>query len=241
MAKSIGRCSAGLLIGLLLLSSACKRPETAVRERSVQRIELVQKVQGMTPAEEQALVAQLSEGLGVPAEAPEPVAGSVRIFRITLKGRPDASESWGLGRTWAASTGTGFLVGALTLLPVPANHLESMTIGAAAGTIMGFGYGPFLYREKQALFESMGYLPWVFTADWEVLERRPRLGDDVIARSQHAGGWPLGGGNTHLDLRPHLRPLPPDKRSPDDVRQASLRAYGEALIRRFRKEKAGQS
>ena len=231
----------GLLAGLLLLAlTACKRPETALRERPAQRLELVQEVQGMTPHEEQALVTQLSEGLGLPVEAPDPAAGPVRIFRITLKGRPDTSANWGLGRTWAAATGAGFVLGGLTLLPVPANQLESMAIGAGAGTLLGFGYGPFLYREKQALLQSVGYLPLLFTADWEVVDRRPRVGDEVIAHSRYAGVWPFVGHSTHLDLRPHLRPLPPDRRSPEEVRQASLRAYGEALIRRLRKQKAGQ-
>jgi hypothetical protein len=235
MARFLGRCTAGLLSGLLLLAlSACKRPETALRERPAQRIELVQEVQGMTPLEEQALVAQLSEGLGLPSEAPDPAGGPVRIFRITLKGQPDASASWGLGKTWLASTGQGSLVG---LLFVPMGSWQAAAIGTGAGTLLGAGYGPVRYRNNQVLLRDMGYLPWVFTADWDVLERRPSLGDSVIARGSYGGLWYGSGYTTHLDLRPHLQPLPADKRSPDEVRQASLRAYGEALILRFQKPK----
>ena len=50
---------AGLFPALLLAGMACKRPETALRERPAQRVELVQKVKGMTPEEERALVARM--------------------------------------------------------------------------------------------------------------------------------------------------------------------------------------
>ena len=58
MMVSSGRAfRASLLVGLSpLLGIACKRPETALRERPVQQVEVVQTVEGMTPEEVQSLV-----------------------------------------------------------------------------------------------------------------------------------------------------------------------------------------
>lgn len=225
--------SSGLL---LVLESACKRPETAVRERPVQRVELVQDVQGMTPLEEKALVAQLAEGFGLPPEAPDSAEAPIRVFRLTLKGRPNPDTERGLGKTWLITTGQGLLMGVLA----PGAPLalwstwESAAIGAGAGALVGFGYGPVRYQRNQALMAEMGYLPWVFTAEWEVLERGPGAVQTSIASSQRAWPFGLGGPTTHLDLRPHLRPLPPGSRGEAEVRQASLRAYADALTKRFR-------
>ena len=226
-----------VFLGLcLVLGFACKRPETAVRERPVQRVELVASVEGMAPLEEKAVLAQLAEGFGVSGQAPDPVMEPTRVFRLTLKGKPNPEATRGLGMTWLVTTGQGLLLG--VAVPGAAGAIwtswRSVAIGAGAGALIGFGYGPIRYQNNQALAQEMGYLPWVFTAEWEVLERGPGGIQTLIASSENRFPFYLGGPTTYLDLRPHLRPLPPDSRSEADVRQASLRAYVEALVKRFR-------
>lgn len=233
-----GPLPVGVVIGLsLVMGFACKRPETAVRERPVQRIELIQTVEGMTPLEEKALVAQLAEGLGLSADPPEAPAGAVRVFRLTLKGTPNPYTERGLGKTWLISTGYGALLG--VLVPTVGMTVwatgKSAAIAAGVGGLLGFGYGPIWFRNNQALLKDLGYLPWGFTAEWEVLERSPGLAEEVVARSGNPP--PFFGNHTPiLDLKPHLKPLPAEHRSAEDVRQASLRAYGEALAKHFRKK-----
>ena len=219
-----------------MLGLACKRPETALRERPVQRVELVQTVKGMTPEEERAVVVQLAEGLGVPLDRPEAAAGSVRVFRLTLRGWPNSMVGRGLGSTCAVSAGVGVLAGALILLPGLAIWTtgRSVAIAAGVGGVLGLGYGPTVYRHNVALQQELGYLPWGFSAEWDVLERSPRFGEEVVAKS----GQPLlfGRHTPYLELKPYLKPLPAESRSEADVRQASLRAYVEGLVRHFKQK-----
>jgi hypothetical protein len=231
---------AATFLGLFLaLGIGCKRPETAARERPVQRVELVQSIAGMTPAEEKALVEQLSVGFGVPAEPaeanPGPNPGPQRVFRLTLKGGPNPYTERGLAKTTLLSVGYGALFGAV--LPGFAftywTTARSAAIATGVGGLLGLGYGPIWYRDNQALLQKLGYLPWGFHAEWEVLERRPRFGDAVVARS---GMGPFRRSTPFLDLRPFLQPLPEESRSADDIRRASLKAYGEALTRHFQKQ-----
>jgi hypothetical protein len=223
---------AGIVPLLGMLSGmACRRPETALRERPAQRIELVQKVQGMTPEEGQALVAQLEEGLGIPAASAAPAAGPIRALRLTLKGGPDADASRGPGRTWAVTVGEGFLSGVLLASGAVAytfTSWEATAIGGGVGAILGAAYGPVRYRKNQALQRELGYLPWRITADWEVLDRSPGRSEEVAARDR----------TIHLEPGPFLRPLPPGARTEGDVRQASLRATAQALLQRLRERKA---
>lgn len=228
-----------LLAGLsLMLGIACKRPETALRERPVQRVEVVQAVEGMTPEEVQSLEAQLRAGFGAPKGSADPANGSVRVFRLTLKGGPNSSYGRGLGKTMLVSTGYGIVIGAL--LPAVGYTTwatwKSAATAAGAGGLLGLGYGPVWYRNNQTLLAELGYLPWHFTAEWDVLERRPGLADEVIA-SRGNGNPFVGLQAPHLDLGPHLKPLPAGTRSQADIRRASLRAYGEALAAHFRQKR----
>jgi hypothetical protein len=229
--------TATLLCLFLALGVGCKRPETALRERPVQRVELVQSIEGMTPTEEQALVDQLSVGFGAPAEPPDPNLGPVRVFRLTLKGAPNANSERGLGKTTLLSVGYGALFGAV--LPGLAftywTTVRSAAIATGVGGLLGLGYGPIWYRDNQALLQKVGYLPWGFHAEWEILERRPRFGDAVVARSS-VGAPPFGRSTPFLDLRPFLQPLPAESRSVADIRRANLKAYGEALLKHFQKQ-----
>lgn len=226
-----------LLVFALLFGMACKRPETAVREHPVQGVELVQMVEGMTLEEERALLTRLAEGLGVPSESAGSGAVPRRWFRLTLKGKPDPSEGWGLGKTWAATTGGGLLVGAVVVLSPGAAFAswKVVAIGAGVGGLVGFAYGPSEFQKRTDLKRELGYLPWFFQADWQVLERRPGLGEDLVASSQAPAPY-FGRATPHLDLKPHLKPLPPESRSPADIRRASLEAYIEALLLHFRKK-----
>jgi hypothetical protein len=232
---------AAIFLGLsLALGVSCKRPETAARERPVQRVELMQSIAGMTPAEEKALVDQLSVGFGVPAEPDEANPGAPlgpqRVFRLTLKGGPNPYTERGLGKTTLFSVGYGALFGAVLPGAVFAiwTTVRSAAIATGVGGLLGLGYGPIWYRDNQALLQRVGYLPWGFHAEWEVLDRRPRFGDAVVARSSVGG--PFGRVTPVLDLKPFLQPLPAESRSADDVRRASLKAYGEALTRHFQKQ-----
>ena len=215
-----------LLVPLLLLGSGCKRPETALREQPIHRVEVILKVDGATPEEEQALAAQLAEGFGVPAAAPDPLPVPYRVFRLTLQGGRNAYEQQGLVSTWAATAGTGLLAGGLLPLYAGILGVPAVPIGAGLGLLGGLAYGPSHYASNQAQLKEMGYLPWTFRSDWEVLERNPAPLEQVIARQNGA----------YLDYRPYVRPLPPGVRTEAAARQASLRAYAEALAKHFGKK-----
>lgn len=215
-----------LLLPLLVLGTACKRPETALREQPIHGVELILKVDGATPEEEQALKAQLAEGFGVPVAPPEPLPVPYRVFRLTLQGGRNAYEQQGLMSTWAATAGTGLLAGGLLPLYAGAFGLPAVPIGAGLGLLGGLAYGPSHYASNQAQLKEMGYLPWTFRSDWEVLERNPAPLEQVIARQNGA----------YLDYRPYVRPLPPGVRTEAAARQASLRAYAEALAKHFGKK-----
>ncbi|MBI1751726.1 MAG: hypothetical protein HY014_11950 [Acidobacteria bacterium] len=221
---------------LLVLGSACKRPETALREKGAQGIELVQKVPGMTPEEEKAMVARLGEGLGVPVDPAKARPDPTRIFRLTLSGKTDPNAGRDRRKTVLVSTGYGALFGALC--PAAAftywQTLRSAAIAAGAGGILGLGYGPIWYQHNQETLKELGYLPWHFEANWEVLERS-REKDDVVASRWNQVPFGFGLITPTLDLRPHLRPLPPESRSEADIRQACLRAYADALLEHLRK------
>ena len=215
-----------LLVPLLLLGSGCKRPETALREQPIHRVEVILKVDGATPEEEQALAAQLAEGFGVPAAAPDPLPVPYRVFRLTLQGGRNAYEQQGLVSTWAATAGTGLLAGGLLPLYAGILGVPAVPIGAGLGLLGGLAYGPSHYASNQAQLKELGYLPWSFLSDWEVLERNPAPLEQVIARQNGA----------YLDYRPYVRPLPPGVRTEAAARQASLRAYAEALAKHFGKK-----
>ena len=228
MAISLGRVlRAGLVPALLLAGQACKRPETALRERPAQRVELVQKVKGMTPEEERALMARISEGLGLPSAAEVPPGGSTRVLRLTLKGGPDPDATRGLGRTWTVSVGEGFALGAFLASGAPAytfTSWEVTAIGGGVGAILGAAYGPVRYRENQARMQRFGYLPWEILAEWEVVDRNQGRGEEVVARTRLV----------NLDPRPFLHPLPAGARTEADVRAATLEATAEALLRKVK-------
>jgi hypothetical protein len=196
-------------------------------------VELVQSIEGMTPAEEKALLDQLSVGFGVPAEPLDAAPGPQQVFRLTLKGAPNPYTQRGLATTTLISASYGALFGAV--LPALGftywATFRSAAIATGVGGLLGLGYGPIWYRNNQALLQKLGYLPWGFIAEWEVLERRPRFGDAVVART--GAGGPFGRSTPVLDLRPFLQPLPEGSRNVDDIRRASLKAYGEALVMHF--------
>jgi hypothetical protein len=143
----------------------------------------------------------------------------------------------GLGKTCLVSTGLGVLAGAL--LPAVGGAVwatwRSAAIAAGTGGLLGLGYGPTWYKRNEALQQQVGYLPWDFTAEWEVLERRSGRADEVVARSGNVPPF-FGYRTPILDLKPYLKPLPTESRSEVDVRQASLKAYVEALVMHFQKK-----
>ncbi|HJV48640.1 MAG TPA: hypothetical protein VJ549_05145 [Geothrix sp.] len=222
---------------LLLLEAACKRPETALREKPVQRVELVQTVQGMTPDEEKALVAQLSEGLGAAVEAAKPTTEPVRVFRLTLSGEPNPNVKRGPWKAALVSAGYGALSGALCPLTVFTywHTWRTAAIATGAGGLIGLGYGPTWYKKNQTTLKALGYLPWQFRDEWEVLDRTADR-QEVVASSETVQFWG-GHGTPYRNLKPHLKSLPEGSRSEADIRQASLHAYAEALVQYVRKKK----
>ena len=235
MAFPLGRClHAGLLPALLLAGLACKRPETALRERPAQRIELIQTVEGVTPEEAQALAAQVAEGLGLPPSPPAEAGGeSIRVLRLTLTGKPDRTEHWGLAKIWLTSIGSGTLLGAFLGSGLPfyvmPTSWKGPGIGAGVGLVFGAVYGPIEYGKKEATLQELGYLPWRFHARWEVLDRH-RGHEEVVARSREV----------YPDLRPLLHPVPEGPDRADRVRRENLAACAAVLARRIQGGKAGR-
>lgn len=220
---------AGLVPGLLLASQACKRPETALRERPAQRIELVQKVQGLTQEEAQGLAVQVAEGLGLPPTPPADTGNApVRVIRLTLTGGPDPTEHWGLGKTWLASAGSGTFLGALLGSGLPffvmPTSWKGPGIGAVAGLAFGVVVGPIDYKKKQATLQEFGYLPWRLQAHWEVLDRY-RGREEVAARSRTR--------EAYLDLHSFLHAVPDGPDREDRVRRENLAACARALVQKF--------
>jgi hypothetical protein len=212
---------------LLLAALGCQKPETALRERPAQRLELVLKVDGVTPEEEQALAGQLAQGLGLPAVPPE---GALRVFRLSLEGKRNPFEERSLTESWAATAGEGAAVGALTPMMF-GGHLGVvvMPVGAVVGLVGGVAYGPARFKRHQAMLQEMGYLPWEFWSELQVLER-PAPGEERVVA--HAS-------RVYVDIRPFLKPLPAEVRTGaagrTAARAASLWAYGEALLKHLRK------
>ena len=222
-----------ILLALLAVGAACKRPETALQEHPVQRVDLVQRVKGMTAAEEAALVASLGAGLGVPLEPIAATSVPIRILRVTLEGGPDPFSGRGAMSTTALNAGGGFLVGALLASGVPFaafTSVKTTAVGAGLGTLLGLGCGPTRFGKNESTRQALGYLPWILRANWEIVRRDPGGGDAFVA-----GTWtfPMGSMRS-MDLHPFLRPLPAERRSEADARQASLRAFAEALLKRLR-------
>lgn len=225
---SIRRCCAslGALLGLLS-GLACARPETVLRERPAQRLELIQKMKGLTPEEERTLLSRVAAGLSLPSSSSEPAAGaSTRVLQLTLTGGPNRAENWGLGKTCLASIGTGTLFGALLGSGLPfyvmPTSWKGPGIGAGVGFILGAVYGPMEYRKNQATKRDMGYLPWVINAEWSVLDRSPGS-ERVAARSRPV----------LLDLRPFLHPVSEGPGHGEAVRRANLEACARALTQRI--------
>ena len=73
----------------------------------------------MTPEEARTVVAQLAQGLGIPADVPGRPDGPARVLRLTLKGRPNPDVGRGLGKIWWLNTGEGLLGGALIAAATP--------------------------------------------------------------------------------------------------------------------------
>lgn len=222
-----------ILLALLTLGVACKRPETALWERPVQKVEVVQRVKGMTAAEESALVARISEGLGPALDLPAPSSASIRVLRLTLEGGPDPYSGRGALSTTALNAGSGFLVGALLGSGVPFAAFTSVKVtaaGAGLGTLLGLGYGPARFEKNETTRQSLGYIPWVLRADWEIVQRDAGGRESVVA--SHWSYPP--GAMRYLNFEPFLRPLPAERRSEADARQASLQAFADALLKRLR-------
>jgi len=223
---------AGSLSVLLLAGFGCKRPETALKERPAQRVELVQKVPGLEPEEGRVLAARIAEGLGLPAAPPaEPGGASIRVLRLTLAGGPDRTESWGLGKTWLDSIGAGTLFGGFlgSGLPfyVTPTSWKGPGIGAGVGFAFGVIYGPIQYERNQATLRELGYLPWKFRARWEVLDRHQGA-EEVAARSREV----------YPDLRGLLHPVPGGPDREGRVRRENLEACARALVQQIQGGKA---
>lgn len=202
----------------------CTRPEAALREQPGARLELILEVPDLSEPEIRDLADRMARGLGMAVLGPDLPEGPHRVFRVTVKGQRNPAEGQGLAATWAATAASGALAGAVVPLNAGAFGLAAVPWGAGAGLVAGLGYGPFVHQSNQHLMATHGYLPWVFTATWEVLERGVGPAQRVVARRDPA----------YLDLGPYLKPLQPEARSEAGVRQASLRAYADALAAHFR-------
>lgn len=209
----------------LVLGFACKSPETALRERPAQRVELVLDVTDATSEDARIVTEEMTRGLGVVGDGKDVPPKVSRVFHLTLHGTKNRDEGRGLGATWVASASEGLVIGFLfPISAAPPVGVVASPICAGLGLLVGIGYGPTRFDKNQTLLKEKGYLPWVFLADWEVRERGPGGLDASVAETR----------NTHLDIRPFLRPLPPEDRSEAAARRASLRAYVEALVHHFK-------
>lgn len=219
---------AGLGLLVTLLSALdCARPETVLRERPAQRIEVVPKLKALTSEEADALSADLARNLGLPTETPAESTGApVRVLRVTLRGGPNPAESWGEGKTCLVSLGEGALFGGLLGSGIPfyvmPTSWKGPGIGTAVGLVFGAIVGPIEYRRNQATLRELGYLPWRVWAQWEVLDRAGGR-ESVAARSR----------DVPLDLRPHLHPVPDGPGRVGRARQENLTACAAELARRI--------
>lgn len=213
---------------LVFGGTACTRPETALRRRPAQGIEIVSDLKGVPADEAKALVAQVAEDLGLPPEAPLAAGtGSVRVLRVTLRGGPNPAEKWGGVRTCLAYLGGstllgGFLGSGLPIFMMPTSW-KGPGIGAAVGLVTGAIAGPLVYHRNQATLRTLGYLPWSIRAQWQVLDREG--GRETRASSSR---------DEFLDLRPFLHPVPEGPGKAVAVRRENLSACAAALAQRLR-------
>ena len=206
-----------LAIPILALAMGCRSYIPTVRKESFEAVEVILP----DPAEAQAMAARLGKRLGVPVY--EARLGTARVLRL----QPKIGErgSWGgsLTKTLVMHAGFGALIG-LTApgwggfwIPTTPVTFEAL---AAAGLVVGTGVGAYAFRANQEQFRELGYYPatCVFL-DTQVVIHGDTGGYGTIIKFPRMA----------LDVRPYLKPLPLEARTPAEIRKVSLVAYTDAL------------
>ena len=170
------------------------------------------------PAEAQAMAASLGKKLGVPVY--DVRQGTVTILR--LKPTVNDLSTWrgSLTRTLLTHGGVGALAGLGA-----ATQFASLTVltaekTTAVGLILGLGWGIHQYLADQEQYRHLGYYP----ATCAHMMVEVGLHDETGRYATIARMPPL-----EPDLRPYLKPLPPEGRTAATIRTVSMRAYTDAL------------
>jgi hypothetical protein len=223
MSKTLPRW-APLFLVLLPFLGGCRRPQTDLRLPALQAVDLVLEVKGVPVPLGEEPRRRLAEGLGLPVydETGEPA----KVLRVALAGSATASWAGNLALTTLATSGTGLLLGvsAATGFGYAPWNARAVAIGAGAGFLLGLGSGPFIHHTHMVQFRALGYHPWRFHGKLLVLL------PGVDGGSATVTGYSLDA----LDPGPHLKPLPPERRSEAEIRAASLAGYLEALVLHLR-------
>ena len=210
-------CVGLLAIPFLTLALGCRPTITSVRKEAFVAVEVILP----DPAEAQAMAERLGQRLGVPVY--EPKLGAARVLRLQPRISDPGAWSGSLTKTLLVNAGLGALLG-LTVpgwggVYIPTTQLTFEKL-AAGGLVLGLGVGLYAYHAHQAQFRQLGYYP----ASCAFLDTQVVLQGDTGGYGTIVKFPPIS-----LDVRPYLKPLPPERRTPAEIRRESLRAYTDAL------------
>ena len=202
---------------VLILALGCNLPGTAMVSPWDQPFEAVEVILP-NPAEAQAMAASLGRRLGVPVY--DARLGTRRSLR--LKATLNDLSTWqgSLSRTLLTHGGVGGLIGLGSATQFASITLSTAEKTGAVGLVLGLGWGLHVFLAGQDEFRRLGYYPaYCALMTLEVVSHDETGRYGTIARTPHLD----------LDVRPYLKPLPPEARTPAAIRKASLDAYTEAL------------
>ncbi len=221
---------AWLLLPLAFL--ACRKPESALRERPMGTVEVVVQDSVLPPeidpsvkrAYEREAGLRLAKGLNLPLLVPGQ-SGSEAVLQVFVKSlKPSPYLGRGMGSTALYDMGVGALFGAFVgsgVIVYQFTSPQATAAGAAVGGLCGLVMGPGHHKANRQLQKELGYLPWAGGFRWVLLER-PRRGPSLKLAS---GEWQA------LNPKPFLDPLSPEEATdPVRVRRSCLNAYADAIL-----------
>jgi hypothetical protein len=176
------------------------RPAKVLRSGAITTAEVVfEKGLDVPDPLRQEATDRLRTELGLLSPAGSPGQRLLRVRFLSLEPatftRPD------LAGEWIVSTLAGACLGAY-----------AGGVGAIVGGGIGIVAGPFVWTESRKLHQRLGYLPWNWTAELEILAV-DGIGEKLLTRKA-----------IHLSPKPVLEALPPEgAKDPLQVRRATVR------------------